>query len=157
MKKDFLFIHSKYSKNKITIPEEINIGTNTKYIVGLYLKSCIRFYKVAKDYRLIKDRKIQRIVCASSQNFEIINNCISTNTKDMLINYYDYTNGVILADCEEYFDIIETDKLKSYMEENYFKSKYVDVILGNEKSLMLPFTDEKPPIKLKLKYINKKN
>jgi hypothetical protein len=43
------------------------------------------------------------------------------------------------------------------MEENYFKSKYADIILGNEKSLMLPFIDEKPPIKLKLKYIKKKN
>ena len=147
MKKKFMFIHSEIKRKNIIIPKEIEI--NTKKIVGLYLNSCIRFYKEEKNYRLIKDRNMQRLLCASSNNFDINNNILSIDTKDSLIGEYNYNNGVLFANCDNYFDIIERDNIKLYLEDNYFKTKYLDIILGNEKTIMTRYTEQKPPIHIK--------
>ena len=156
MSKNYLFINTNTKKirNKILIPNEIEIYSIS--IIGLYLDTCIRFYKEGKNYQIIKDRKIKRIICASSQYFDINNNYLSISTNDSLIKEYDFSSGVILVNCDEYFDLVEKNNLKLYMKNNYFKTIYEDIVLGNEKTIMTRYTDEKPPIHIKLLSMDKK-
>lgn len=129
--------------NKIDCPITYKHGDT---ISGLFLSSCIRFYKIEQDYSYEKLRskfptltrgellKIKEDFYSNSDYFDveegkILLNSYGSNEKE---KGYDFTKGIIIVQSDRFMDIIEKNKLDTYLEEFGFDKEIKEDILSEE-------------------------
>lgn len=115
-------------------------------IDGVFLSSCIRFYKFDRDLsvkaiqkrfpKLTKKeiRRLKEDIFSNSDNFDVKDNNIYLNSYGSNIpdSGYDYSKGIIIAKNKTFMDVIEKQNLKKYLNEFGFDEEAEEEILQEE-------------------------
>lgn len=129
--------------NKIDCPITFD---HSDRISGLFLSSCIRFYKFEQDYSYEKLKEmfptLSRIEILKRKE-ELYSNSDSFNVKDgkiYLNSYgsnekgkgYNFNNGIVIVKSKNFMDVIEKERLDTYLEEFGFDREIKDEIFSEE-------------------------
>ena len=138
------FIFTK-QKGDYTIPCPVTYE-HGKTIDGVFLSSCIRFYKFdralsvetiqKKSSKLTKEEKIsfKKDFFPNLDSFDVKDNNIYLNSYGSNIpdSGYDYSKGIIIAKNKTFMDVIEKQNLKRYLNEFGFDEEAEEEILQEE-------------------------
>lgn len=138
------FLFTKGNDKKVLIPDTFD--KDELSIPGVFLTSSIRFYKHRLDtidksslnsLKLSNTnlRKLIRIIHASMADFKYKDGYVHlTKTNTNQDKDYDFKDGYIIVKCDKFIDIVEKQKIESYLDEYGFDENKKDEILINDET-----------------------
>ena len=118
-----------FHKGPLELPENYLYKKN---IPGIYFHDCIRFRKKELDFMIISNKDIRRQFGIHFYPFTIKDNHIKYNDRNEdFKEKYNFENGYYISKTDNYFDIVEKDKIKEYLDYRYI-SDVIDKLSDNE-------------------------
>ena len=119
---------------------------HTDEISGLFLSSCIRFYREEPDFSIEsvtaknpkatkkQIRMIRRVFYSNSDYFDVKNDYIYLNSygSNEPGKGYDFKSGIIVVESSKFMDVVTKSNLSKYLEEFGFDEECKDEILSEE-------------------------
>ena len=145
---NYIFINQKNKDSRVPLPEDYQI--DEKSIPGVYLTSSIRFYryrwdelfthenlkKLYPEKNVLERTKIKRKIYSSMADFDIEDNKIrltglgTTQSKD-----YDFSSGLYIVKNSHFMDVVEKNKIGTYIDQYGFDPNIEEEIINNEVSV----------------------
>ena len=157
---NFIFINKRQKKNRVFLPKCYDREDNS--ITGIYTTNSIRFYKEALEktfnYEHLKEccpdmsyddiRHELDYYYSCMDNFDIEDGLIKLKGTGTVQNKdFDFKNGIIIVKCDAFMDVVEKDKIGTYLD-NYGFDEKEEIVLSN-KVVSLSRNDSK---KLKFRF-----
>lgn len=145
---NYIFIKQKNRDSRVPLPEDYE--RDEKSIPGVYLTSSIRFYRYRWDEiftrenlkkwfpekDMIERNKIMRMIYSSMGDFDIEGDKIRlTGLGTVQSKDYDFSSGLYLVKNSHFMDVVEKNKIGTYIDQYGFDPNIEEEIINNEVSV----------------------